>query len=270
MTYTQILYQVADYVATITLNRPDRLNAWTSTMATELRHAMESANSDPLVRVIVLTGAGRGFCGGLDMAELSDFTSSGTFEPPQPTPIDDDARPDFHHPMAYFPSLRKPVIAAINGAAVGHGFVLAAYCDLRFAGNSAAFVTAFARRGLIAEFGMAWLLPRIVGQSRALDLLFSSRKVGADEALRIGLADRAFADDELLAETLSYAADIAAGSSPRSTRIMKRQVWNANFQSLEASLAESDRGTSDSLRSDHFREGVAHFVEKRAPRWPAD
>jgi enoyl-CoA hydratase/carnithine racemase len=270
MLYTQILYDVVDYVATVTLNRPDRLNAWTTTMESELRHAMESANDDPLVRVIVLTGAGRGFCAGLDMAELSDFTASGTFEPPPPSPIDGDARPDFHHPMAYFPSLRKPVIAAINGAAAGHGFVLASYCDLRFAGSSSAFITAFARRGLIAEFGMAWLLPRIVGQSRALDLLFSSRKVGADEALRIGLVDRVFTDDELLAKTASYAADMAAGCSPRSTRIMKRQVWNANFQSLEASLAESDREMAESIKSSHFQEGVSHFVEKRGPIWPDD
>lgn len=270
MPYTQILYDVADHVATVTLNRPDRLNAWTDTMAAELRNAMEAANADPLVRVIVLTGAGRGFCAGLDMAELSDFSSSGNFEAPQPAPIDSDARPDFHHPMAYFPSLRKPVIAAINGPAAGQGFVLASYCDMRFAGAGAAFVTTFARRGLIAEFGLAWLLPRIVGQSRALDLLFSSRKVMADEAFRIGLVDRVFADDELVSKTQAYAADVAAASSPRSTRVMKRQVWNANFQSLEASLAESDREMAESIKSSHFQEGVIHFIEKRAPIWPAD
>jgi enoyl-CoA hydratase/carnithine racemase len=162
------------------------------------------------------------------------------------------------------------VIAAINGPAAGQGFVLAAYCDMRFAAASAAFVTSFAPRGLIAEFGLAWLLPRIVGQSRAFDLLFSSRKVAAEEAFRIGLVDRVFADDELAAKTQAYAADVAARSSPRSTRVMKRQVWNANFQSLEASLAESDREMAESINSSHFKEGVGHFLERRAPAWPAD
>jgi len=268
MPYTQILYNVADHVATVTLNRSDRLNAWTDTMSAELRNAMEAANADRLERVIVLTGAGRGFCGGLDIAELSDFSSSGNFELPRPTPIDSDARPDFHHPMAYFPSLQKPVIAAVNGPAAGRGGVLASYCDMRFAGTSAAFVTSFARLGLIAEFGLAWLLPRIAGQSRAFGLLFPSRKVVADQACRIGLVDRIFADDELIAKTLTYAVDVAANSSPRSTKVMKRQVWSANIQSLEISLAESDREMAESINSSHFQVSVRHILGKRAPDQP--
>ena len=267
MTYSQILFEVEDQVATITLNRPDRLNAWTATMGGELRDAMEAASGDPGVKAIILTGAGRGFCAGADMNDLADISSAGRTEARPFTPFDPQSRADFQHPMTYFPAVKKPIIAAVNGPAAGMGFCMMLFCDLRFAADSAAFVTAFSRRGLIAEHGIGWTLPRLVGHSRAMDLLLSSRKVGAEEAYRIGLADRVFPTNTLLAETRAYARELAQFVSPRSTGVIKRQLWDGLFQELGEHMKDADREMALSLKSEDFKEGVAHFVEKRAPRF---
>jgi len=268
MTDTPILYEVSERIATITLNRPDRLNAWTGPMGAELRAAMAKADADPEVRVIILTGAGRGFCAGADMGYLATVTETGeTGGSGAPQAYDPDSRADFHHPMAYFPAVKTPIIAAVNGPAAGMGFVISLYADLRFAADSAAFVTAFARRGLIAEHGISWTLPRLVGQSRAMDLLLSSRRVGADEAYRIGLVDRVFPTNELMAETRAYAKMLAEEVSPRSLGVIKRQLWESAFQGLGEALELADREMALSLKSEDFKEGVAHFVEKRAPRF---
>ena len=270
MSYSTILFDVDDGIATITLNRPDRLNAWTGPMGAELRAAMETADADPEVRVIILTGAGRGFCAGADMGYLATVTETGeTGGGAGPKPYDPDARADFHHPMAYFPTVKTPIIAAVNGPAAGMGFVISLYCDLRFAADSAAFVTAFAKRGLIAEHGISWTLPRLVGHSRAMDLLLSSRKVGADEAYRIGLVDRVFPTNELMAETRAYARELVEMVSPRSMKVIKRQLWESMFQDLGEALEVADREMAASLKTEDFKEGVAHFVEKRPPRFPA-
>ena len=267
MTYSQILFDVSEGIATITLNRPDRLNAWTATMAGEIREAMEAAEADPEVKAIVLTGAGRGFCAGADMNDLADISAAGETKARPVEPYDPASRADFHHPMAYFPAVKKPIIAAVNGPAAGMGFALILFCDLRFVADSAAFVTAFSRRGLIAEHGIGWTLPRLIGPSRAMDLLLSSRRVGADEAYRIGLADRVFPTNELIAETRAYARELAELVSPRSTGVIKRQLWDGLFQDLGEHLKDADREMALSLKSDDFKEGVAHFVEKRAPRF---
>jgi enoyl-CoA hydratase/carnithine racemase len=169
--------------------------------------------------------------------------------------------------MTYFPSVKTPIIAAVNGPAAGMGLAILLFCDLRFAADSAAFVTAFSRRGLIAEHGIGWMLPRLVGPSRAMDLLLSSRRVGADEALRIGLADRVFPGADLMSETRAYARDLASLVSPRSTAIIKRQVWDSLFVPLAEAMVDADREMAESLKSDDFKEGVAHFVEKRAPHF---
>jgi enoyl-CoA hydratase/carnithine racemase len=268
----ETLYNVADRIATITLNRPDKLNAWTAVMEQEVRSAIEEAERDENVRVIILTGAGRGFCAGADMSLLSSVVASGVDERVRKqassgstTGPADSVRADFRKKYSYFPAVGKPVIAAINGPVVGLGLVIALYCDLRFASDAAKFSTAFARRGLIAEYGLAWILPRLVGHANALDLLFSARMVDSAEALRMGLVNQVFPQDAFLAKVNEYAREVAANSSPRSTRIMKQQVYDAMFQTLGEAFDVAEREMLASLQCEDFKEGVAHFLEKRAP-----
>jgi enoyl-CoA hydratase/carnithine racemase len=268
----ETLYNVADRIATITLNRPDKLNAWTAVLEQEVRSAIEEAERDENVRVIILTGAGRGFCAGADMSLLSSVVASGVDERVRKQASSsstmgpaDGVRADFRKKYSYFPAVGKPVIAAINGPVVGLGLVIALYCDLRFASDAAKFSTAFARRGLIAEYGLAWILPRLVGHANALDLLFSARMVDSAEALRMGLVNQVFPQDAFLAKVNEYAREVAANSSPRSTRIMKRQVYDAMFQTLGEAFDVAEREMLASLQCEDFREGVAHFLEKRAP-----
>lgn len=267
MSYSEIHFNAEGGVATVTLNRPDRLNAWTPTMGAEVRDAMVGAAEDKAVRAIILTGAGRGFCAGADMANLSAMSSGAARKPPPFTSVNPEARVDFQHPMTWLPAISKPVIAAVNGPAAGMGFSFLLFCDLRFAADSASFVTAFSRRGLIAEHGMSWMLSRLCGHSRALDLVPSSRKVGAEEAYRIGLADRVFPSAELMEQTRAYARDLAENVSPRSTRIMKRQLWQALMTDLKTAMDEADHEMALSLKGEDFKEGVAHFLEKRPPRF---
>ena len=266
----EALYQVADRVATITLNRPDKLNAWTAVMEQEVRSAIEEAERDDDVRVIVLTGAGRGFCAGADMSLLSGVATRGVDETAKKQALQAGAqregvRPDFQKKYSYFPAVGKPVIAAINGPIVGLGLVIALYCDLRWASDAARFSTTFARRGLIAEYGMAWMLPLLVGHANALDLLFSARTIDAAEALRMGLVNQVFPQEVFLDRVRENARDLASNVSPRSLRVMKRQVYDAMFQTLAEAFEVSEREMLASLQSTDFKEGVAHFLEKRAP-----
>jgi enoyl-CoA hydratase/carnithine racemase len=265
-----VLYDVKDSIATVTLNRPDRLNAFDSEMDIGLRQAMASAARDAAVRVIVLTGAGRGFCAGADMERLSGAAGSGGTTIPRETlkPLDlGPTRADFQHKYSFFPAIPKPIIAAVNGPAAGLGLVFACYCDIRFAASEAIFTTSFSRRGLIAEYGLAWLLPRLVGSGQAADLLFSARRVSAAEAERIGLVSRVFPQTEFAAGVRAYAAELAAAVSPRSLRVMKRQLWEAMLGGLGAAVELANEEMRGSFLSEDFREGVAHFVEKRAARF---
>ncbi len=264
MSYQDILYQVEDGVAVVTLNRPDRLNAWTGQMHVEVRAAMRAASDDPAVRVIVLTGAGRGFCAGADMNALQGI-GAGTRAAVTDGPFDPEAREDFGKTYSYFPSVPKPIIGAINGACAGLGMVMALYTDIRFASDTAVFTTAFSRRGLIAEHGISWLLPRLVGMAHSADLLFSARRVTASEAERIGLVNRAIAADGFMDEVMAYARMLATEVSPRSMRVMKREIWNAQFQGLGDAIEAANGDMQDSFTSADFKEGVAHYVEKRAP-----
>ena len=264
-------YRIAERVATITLNRPDKLNAWTAIMEREVRAAMEEAERDENVRVIVLTGAGRGFCAGADMSLLSTVAEKGLdaarlAQATQRTGGNGEgARADFQKKYSYFPALTKPVIAAINGPAVGLGLVIALYCDLRLASDAARFGTAFAKRGLIAEYGMAWMLPRLVGHANALELLFTARMIDAAEALRMGLVNQVYPQEAFPNKVQEFAADLASNVSPRSLRVIKRQVYDAMFQTLAEAFESSEREMVASLGCDDFKEGVAHFIEKRAP-----
>ena len=277
MSEPEVRYDVSQRIATITLNRPDRLNAFTAALGQQLRAAMRMASDDAGVRVIVLTGAGRGFCAGADMGNLSQLSAGGAAATEAQTdahadtrpaaaadaPFDPASSPDYQTPHAYFPAVPKPVIAAINGACAGLGLVYALYCDQRFAADSAKFSTAFARRGLIAEHGISWTLPRLVGLSASLDLLMSARKFGADEALRLGMVDRVLPAPELMPAVRAYALDLADNVSPRAMAVIKRQVWGVSQQSLREAVELGNREMQASFATEDFREGVAHFVEKR-------
>jgi len=264
--FTDILYEVQDGVAVVTLNRPDRLNAWRGEMEREVRAAMKAAADDAAVRVIVLTGAGRGFCAGADMGGLQSISGAGAVEGrSRPGPFDPGSRSDFQRQYSYFPAVPKPIIAAINGACAGLGMVMALYADIRFASDAAKFTTAFARRGLIAEHGISWLLPRIVGVANAADLLFSARTILAPEAGAMGLVNRVIPHQSFHDEVMAYARMMANEVSPRSQREMKREMWNALFQGLGEAIDAANADMPGSFVSEDFKEGVAHFVEKRAP-----
>jgi enoyl-CoA hydratase/carnithine racemase len=273
MAYEQIIYDVSDRVATLTLNRPDKLNAWTSTMEQEFVEALASAEHDEEVRVIVLTGAGRGFCAGADMGGLSSVANKNeSFDEVKARlrekfsgPKREGARPDFQYTYSFLPAIGKPIIGAINGAAAGLGMVISLYCDIRFASEKTKFSTAFSRRGLIAEYGMSWMLPRLVGVANALDLLYSARLVMADEALRLGLVSRVFPVEQFAGEVRNYAVELANAVSPRSTRIIKQQVYNGLFQTLGEAIDVANEEMISALACEDFKEGVAHFIEKRAP-----
>jgi enoyl-CoA hydratase/carnithine racemase len=263
--WKELLYKVEDRVATITLNRPDRLNAWTTVMSGELREALGKADADDGVRAIVLTGAGRGFCAGADMARLSAAAAgkSTLGVPPMPT---EGMEANFAQRLSYILAVKKPIIAAINGPAAGIGVVLTCYCDIRYMAASAKLTTSFARRGLIAEHGIAWLLPRLIGPMNALDLLYSARTVEAEEAGAMGLV-RVLPAEGFAAAVQARAAEIANLSSPRSTRIIKKLVYEAMFQSLAEATVIANREQEICRDTDDFREGVAHFVEKRKPNF---
>jgi enoyl-CoA hydratase/carnithine racemase len=270
MPIQETLYQVSEGVATITLNRPDKLNAWTAIMEQEVRSTIDEAERDDNVRVIVLTGAGRGFCAGADMSLLTHIAGRGVEESIKERVLQtrsqrEDIRADFQKRYSYFLEIGKPVIAAINGPIVGLGLVIALYCDLRWASDAARLSTTFARRGLIAEYGMAWMLPRLVGLPNALDLLLSARTIDATEALRMGLVNRVFPQNAFWDKVLENARELASGVSPRSLRVIKKQVYEAMFQSLGEAFEISEREMLASLQSEDFREGVAHYLEKRPP-----
>jgi enoyl-CoA hydratase/carnithine racemase len=277
MSYQDILYRTETGIAVITLNRPEKLNAWRGEMERELRAAMRAASDDDAVRVIVLTGAGRGFCAGADMNNLQSYAalgqrraatqSEGVALPAEPAPFDATSRADFKRQYSYFPTVPKPIIAAVNGPCAGLGMVLALYADMRLASDAAVFTTAFARRGLIAEHGMSWLLPRLVGIANAADLLFSARTIRAPEALALGLVNRVFAMAQFETEVMAYARMLATEVSPRSLREMKREIWAAQFQTLNEAIDDANLDMQQSFASNDFTEGVAHFVEKRAPKF---
>lgn len=267
VTYQHILYEVSDKIATITLSRPDRMNAWTPIMERDVRHAMESAAADDDVRVIVLTGAGRAFCAGADMDALKGLDPDDIRRAQSLPPFDMNRRPDWQSRYGYYPSISKPVIGMLNGATAGIGLVHALYCDLRFAADNTVFTTAFSRRGLIAEHGISWMLPRIVGHANALDLLMSARRVPSDEALRIGLVNRLYPPDQLREQTYAYARDLADFVSPSAIAVIKRQLYDVPFQTLAEATIDANREMVVALRGSDFREGVASFMEKRPPKF---
>ncbi|MFM0704407.1 enoyl-CoA hydratase [Paraburkholderia sediminicola] len=252
-----------NHVAVVWFNRPDNMNALTKIMEAELRDAFATLDQDESVRVIILTGKGRAFCAGMDIAELEILPPGDIRAAQWMRPYDMNSRADYQSRYSYFPAVRKPVISAINGAAAGLGLVFALYSDIRFASDKALFSTAFAKRGLIAEHGIAWMLPRVVGPGHAADMLFSARKVSAEEALAMRLVERLVPAERLMEETIAYANDLAIKVSPRSVKVMKQQLGAVPFQSLTEAIALANREMFDSIQSEDFKEGVAHFVERR-------
>ncbi len=271
MEYQEILYDVSDPIATITLNRPEFLNAWTNRMGAEVQHAVAQAEADKSVVVIVITGAGRGFCAGADLKGLQAISGgergSGSPEDLDSDPGDPEMSESFHGTYTYLASVRKPIIAAINGPCAGMAIPISLFCDMRFASDRATFTTAFSRRGLVAEWGISWMLPRLVGPAHAMDLLFSARKFDAAEAERVGLVNRVLPHDELLPFVREYAEDLAANCSPASIRIMKREVYEHMTESLGDAHADAVRLMVESFNRPDFKEGVQSFLEKRPPKF---
>ena len=257
-----VSYTVDGPVAVIRLERPDRLNAVTFKMIAEIRSTVDRAVADERVVGIVITGTGRGFSAGLDMEDLARSASG---EAPTESAPDPDELPAL---FGYLPRVPKPVVGAINGVCAGGGFVLAMMCDVRFAAERGArFTTAFGKRGLVAEHGTSWLLPRLVGTSRALDLLWSSRVIDAQEAYRIGFVDRLVDDDQLLDASCAYIREMAAAVAPRSIATMKAQVYRGWSQPIDVALRQVQAEVDASLEHPDSTEGVASFVERRPPRF---
>lgn len=271
MEYEQILYEVADPTATITLNRPKVLNAWTDRMGAEVQHAVARAEEDKSVVAILLTGAGRGFCAGADLGNLQAISdgqrSAGIPKELESDPGDPAMGESFRGAYKYLLSVRKPIIAAINGPCAGMAVPISLFCDLRFASDRATFTTAFSWRGLIAEWGVSWILPRLVGPAHALDLLLSARKFDAAEAERLGLVNRVVPHDDLMPFVRDYAEDLAANCSPTSMQIMKREIYQHLTESLGDAHDEAVRLMVESFSRPDFKEGVQSFIDKRPPKF---
>ncbi len=255
-----VLKQIEDGVAVLTLNRPERLNAWTVEMEHAYFGMLEECAATPEVRAIVVTGTGRGFCAGADMQDLQAIGDGS---------LDTDEHASERRAQTLPLTIGKPIIAAINGACAGIGLVQALMCDVRFAAEGAKLTTAFARRGLVAEHGISWLLPRLLGPARALDLLLSGRVVLAEEALELGLVNRVLAPAALLEHALDYAREIATSCSPASMATIKQQVYADLQRDLPAALAAADDLMLASFTAPDFVEGVTSFVERRDPRFAA-
>ena len=267
-----IIYKVADLIATITLSRPKRRNAWTGRMHTEYRWALEQADKDPAVRVIVVTGdpEGGAFCAGADLGALEGHSEKGRYDPGI---TEDIARPgygvapEFDATFAYHFGLTKPVIAAINGAAAGVGLVLAAYADLRFAVPGAKFTAAHGRFNFPAEYGLSWLLPRIVGLTHANDILLSSRVFTSEEALSMGLLNKLLPPAELMPFVMDYARRMAEGVSPGSLRVTKNQIYTDLHRDAASAVNEAERLLSEMATHPDYKEGVKAWMEKRKAEW---
>lgn len=249
-----VLYEHRGAVALLTLNRPERLNAWSNDLEDRYFELLDRIEDDPDVRAVVVTGAGRGFCAGADMQDLD---LAGT--PDLKVAL---ARP---RPRSFPMTVRKPMIAALNGAAAGLGLVEALYCDIRFATPTAKLTTAFAQRGLIAEYGISWILPRLVGQANALDLLLSGRVVQGEEAVTMGLVNRLVTPEALVEEAVAYAQSLADASSPLSMATIKQQVQRHMDSTLAEAVADSDALMRESFEWPDVREGVSSYLERRPP-----
>lgn len=260
-----VLYEVLDGgVAVLTFNRPERMNGWGGGLAAGFYAGMDTAEADPAVRAIVVTGSGRAFCAGADMGDLSSISSAS---------VDSAGETDLtkmvgeRHPL-FVTTVSKPVIAAINGACAGIGLTQALMCDIRFAAAGAKFTTSFVRRGLIAEYGISWILPKVVGWGAALDLLMSGRVFYAEEALELGMVKEVVPPDQLFSRAIEYAADIAANCAPSSLAVIKRQVYGDALRDADDASRRAEGLMHESMQRPDFIEGITAFFEKRTPNFP--
>lgn len=258
-----VRYEVRDTgVAVLTLNRPERMNGWGGGLAATFYSRLDDAEADPDVRSIVVTGSGRAFCAGADMGDLTTISTATVDGDTDVSKLVGERHPHFVMTM------RKPVIAAINGACAGIGLTLALVCDVRFAADGAKFTTSFARRGLIAEYGISWILPRIVGTGVAMDLLLSGRVFFADEAARLGLVNEVVPAEDLLARAVGYAEDIAANCAPSSLAVIKQQVYADTMRTVFEASDHAEKLMHESMQRPDFIEGITSFFEKRPPNFP--
>ncbi|MBA3282596.1 MAG: enoyl-CoA hydratase/isomerase family protein [Acidimicrobiia bacterium] len=255
-------------VAVVTLSRPERMNAWTGRMHTEYRAVFAHLEADPAVRAVVVTGEGRAFCAGADTAALDGHVSAGGYDPGTPPELANPGhgvRPEYDHAFAWHFGLRFPVVAAINGPAAGVGLVLACFCDLRFAAEGAKLTTSAPRLGLPAEYGLSWILPRLVGTGHAADLLISSRVILAPEAASMGLVNRVLPAGDVLPAALEWARDVATEVSPASVALAKAQLYADLHGDVGTAVARSERLLRETVAGDDYREGVRAWLAKRPP-----
>jgi len=272
---SDVLYSEIDNIAILTLNRPKKLNAYNVNIFNGLKEGIKKIENNENINAIIITGAGRGFCAGADMEGLKKTTKSNNKITPE-NDIDEKLPNEIIGPkiaehfqtrFGFLATCRKPIIAAINGPCAGIGLVMTLFCDLRFAAEGAKFTTAFSRRGLIAEHGISWILPKLIGHAHAMDILFTGRVFLAEEAFKIGLINNCFPKDGFMESTLEYVKDLANMSSPRSIAVMKSQIYKAFFQNLNDAASIGDLEMEKSFLSEDFKEGVNHFMEKRAPKF---
>jgi enoyl-CoA hydratase/carnithine racemase len=265
-------YEVCDGVATIWLNRPHRMNAWTGRVHTEYRYLLAKADADKLVQAIVVSGRGRAFCVGGDSQALEGHSDRGSYDPGT---SDDLANPgygvakEFDAAFAYHFGLSKPIIAAMNGPAAGVGLALACFADIRFAVPNVKFTTAHGKLNLPAEFGLSWMLPRIVGLGRANDLLMTSRVFLSDEAYDLGFVNQLAEPDELMTKTYEYAQNLISTVAPNSLRQTRWQIYRDLHRDVASSVVDSETLLDAMMGEDDYKEGVRAFVERRPPEWPS-
>jgi enoyl-CoA hydratase/carnithine racemase len=263
-----VLYEATSTgVAILTLNRPERLNAWGPDLAAGFYAAIDRAEQDPSVRVIVLTGRGKGFCAGAYLGAPNSAPEVGEkLDKAKQTNLADLVG---ERPPYFLTTLRKPVIAAINGACLGIGLTQALMCDVRFAAAGAKFAAVFARRGLIAEFGISWILPRLTSCGVALDLLLSGRTFLAEEAAELGLVKEVVAPEDLMNRALEYAEDIAANCSPASMAVIKQQVYNDTNRDVAEATSRAEALLHEAMPRPDVIEGITSFLQKRPPQFPS-
>ena len=259
-------------VAVITLSRPARHNAWTGRMHTELRHLLQVAEDDPSIRVLVITGdaEGQAFCPGADSQALKGHVERGGYDPGTPSDLASPGygvREEFDADFAYFLGMETVTIAALNGAAAGVGLALACWCDLRLMAAGTKLTAAHGKLNLPAEYGLAWLLPRLIGHGRASEILLTSRVVLAEEALNLGLVNSVHPADQVFDAALAMARQLVSDVSPGSLRATKRQLAEAMLSDPASAVVDAQTRLDAMATEADYGEAIAAFVEKRPPRW---
>lgn len=269
MEFAEIIYEKKDRVATVTMNRPEKMNAWTPKMGAEMRTAMLDAERDPSIGAIIVTGAGRAYCAGADMGNLSTIAAGNASARGAEAPDEWLAaqRADYRTSYSWPLALNTPVIGAINGACVGLGFTTCLYQDIRIASENARMGLIFTQRGLAIEHGSSWMLPRIIGLVHATELAITGRLVDANEALELGLVNRVVPADKLMATVREIASGIATKCSPLGVSQAKKMIYQHLFTDLATAVRDDDASMEMMTHSEDFKEGVKAFVEKRAPKF---